>query len=77
MAQCSMFPYIMLRIIPHGLRHNEFSGKDAMATERAPVQQSCHGHREKISREAMDSTLHKLSMIVLIAKVAYNKHRWV
>ena len=37
-------------------------------------QYSSPGLREKISREAMVSTLRKLSMIVLIAKAACNKH---
>ena len=44
-----------------------------MAMQRE-CQYSSPGLREKISREAMDSTLCKLFMIVHITKAACNKH---
>ena len=68
-----MFPYAV-SVLHHAVSAIlNLPGK--MATERVPVQQSWSW--EKISREAMDSTLCKLSMIVRIAKAASNKHPWV
>jgi hypothetical protein len=58
-----MLPY-MLRITPHGLLAMIFR-------ERWPQRErqcSGAGLEEKISREAMNSTLRKLSMIIHIAK---------
>ena len=71
-TQRSVFLYT-LRITPHGLRHNEFARKDGQR-ER---QYSSPGLREKLLREAMNSTLCKLSMIIHIPKAACNKHPWV
>ena len=72
----STFMYTLC-ITPRGLHHNEFAW---ICWERWPqreCQYSSPGLTEKISREAMVSTLCKLSMIVLIAKAACNKHPWV
>ena len=53
------------------VRYNGFAGK--MATESSGS--SSPGLVEKIPREAMDSMLRKLSMIVHTAKAACNKTR--
>jgi hypothetical protein len=61
-VQCSMFPY-MLRIIPHGLLATMIFREWWPQREH---QCSSPGLKEKPSREAMDSTLRKLSMIIHI-----------
>ena len=67
-----MFPYT-LRITPRGwFAIMILPGK--MAPDR---QYSSPDLEEKISREAMDSMLRKLSMIVDTAKSACNKPSWV
>ena len=57
-------PYHTTRLV----RYNGFAGKMATAS-------SSPGLVEKIPREAMDSMLRKLSMIVHTAKAACNKTR--
>ena len=65
----STFPYT-LNIMPHGL----FTIMNLPSTGH---QYSSLGLKEKISREAMDSTLRKLSIIIRTAKTACKKHSWV
>ena len=51
--------------------HNDYAGKDGQCQYSSP------GLEAKIPREAMDSTLCKLSMLVRTDKAACNKHSWV
>ena len=61
------------------VHHNEFAEKDSQRQPQTECQYRSPGLEEKISREAIDSLLHKLSicMIVHTAKAACTKHSWV